>query len=138
MFSSPLMNECYESAFGTYFDTIHHHKTNRLCNITRLFDHLATFSKFDSNYIMNQETYNPIDAEILVEHDEQGSCESRHDDGGSHESRSLDDSHKLVNHRSREDEHSGHDRHSRDDHSSRHTRFPNPKYSSHREHKGTF
>jgi hypothetical protein len=35
-----VWNECYESAFETYFDTIHRYETNRLRNIARLFGHL--------------------------------------------------------------------------------------------------
>lgn len=32
--------ECFESAFETYYDTIHRYETNRLRNIARLFGHL--------------------------------------------------------------------------------------------------
>ncbi|KAH9029536.1 MIF4G-domain-containing protein [Lactarius hengduanensis] len=32
--------ECYESAFVTYYETIHRYETNRLRNIARLFGHL--------------------------------------------------------------------------------------------------
>jgi pre-mRNA-splicing factor CWC22 len=32
--------DCFESAFGTYYDTIHRYETNRLRNIARLFGHL--------------------------------------------------------------------------------------------------
>lgn len=32
--------ECYESAFETYYETIHRYETNRLRNIARLFGHL--------------------------------------------------------------------------------------------------
>ena len=32
--------DCFETAFGTYYDTIHRHETNRLRNIARFFGHL--------------------------------------------------------------------------------------------------
>ncbi|ETW85352.1 hypothetical protein HETIRDRAFT_311406, partial [Heterobasidion irregulare TC 32-1] len=35
-----VWNECFESAFQTYYSTIHRYETNRLRNIARLFGHL--------------------------------------------------------------------------------------------------
>ena len=35
-----VWNECYEQAFGNYYNTIHRYETNRLRNIARLFGHL--------------------------------------------------------------------------------------------------
>lgn len=32
--------DCFETAFGTYYDTIHRYETNRLRNIARFFGHL--------------------------------------------------------------------------------------------------
>ncbi|KAF9647287.1 MIF4G-domain-containing protein [Thelephora ganbajun] len=32
--------DCFETAFGTYYDTIHRYETNRLRNISRFFGHL--------------------------------------------------------------------------------------------------
>ena len=32
--------DCYETAFGSYYDTIHRYETNRLRNIARFFGHL--------------------------------------------------------------------------------------------------
>jgi len=33
--------DCFETAFGTYYDTIHRYETNRLRNIARFFGHLV-------------------------------------------------------------------------------------------------
>lgn len=32
--------DCFETAFGTYYDTVHRYETNRLRNIARFFGHL--------------------------------------------------------------------------------------------------
>jgi pre-mRNA-splicing factor CWC22 len=36
-----VWNECFEEAFGNYYNTIHRYETNRLRNIARLFGHLV-------------------------------------------------------------------------------------------------
>ena len=42
-----VWNECYESLYREYYDTIHRYETNRLRNIARLFGHLLATDSID-------------------------------------------------------------------------------------------
>jgi pre-mRNA-splicing factor CWC22 len=43
--------DCFESAFGTYYDTIHRYETNRLRNIARFFGHLLSTDSISWNVL---------------------------------------------------------------------------------------
>ena len=56
-----VWTECFESAFGTYYGTVHRYETNRLRNIARFFGHLfatdsVNWAVFDCVKINEEDT----------------------------------------------------------------------------------
>lgn len=46
-----IWNECFETAFRDYYDTIHRYETNRLRNISRFFGHLLATDSISWNVL---------------------------------------------------------------------------------------